>query len=139
MFSPMAALTAGHLPRSRKCNHAPAAIPGTVVVLGIDEVLHRLAHGRLFPIEIDVAKKLKRPRRQIAVRLDRESRVIRERHILEPVLRDFLVEPRPAAIGAIGNSIASGARWNTFAQPHPRSGRTRRSAISTIAVSSVSG
>src|SRR5438067_12214778 len=57
------AQTAEHLPRSVNVIHAPAAIPGAVVVLGIDEVLHRLAHGRFLAIEIDVAKKFQRARR----------------------------------------------------------------------------
>src|SRR5207248_10110801 len=95
------AQSAKNLPGPVNIIHAPASVPGTVVVLRLDQVTDRLADRALFRVEIDVAKQLERACRQVAAGRVENGVVIGERHVFKPMLRDILVERRPAAVPAL--------------------------------------
>src|SRR5436309_16080358 len=60
------AQTAQHLPRAITVIYAPAAVPGTVVLLRLNQIIQGALHGGMIPVDADIAKQLKRPRGQIA-------------------------------------------------------------------------
>src|SRR5437763_185077 len=82
---------AQHLPRAVNIVHAPTTVPGSIVILRLDQVSNRLAHQALLRVKLDVAEKPQGARRQIAASRIEDGVVIGEGHVFQPVLRDFLI------------------------------------------------
>src|SRR6266480_7427235 len=89
---------AQYLPGAINIIDAPATIPGTVMVLGVNQVLDCVTDILGTGITTNVTQQLERARGQVAAGWIENCVVIGKRHVFEPRCRHIFVECRPAAI-----------------------------------------
>ena len=78
--------------------------------------MHGFADRGLLRVEVDVAEEFQGARGQVAAGRIENGVMIREGHVLQPMLRHFLIEGRPASVAALKTELPREGAPKHFAQ-----------------------